>query len=191
MNILVAGVGGQGVLLFADIVSQLAVSAGLDVKKSEDHGMAQRGGSVASHVRFGANIASPLIDEGTADLVVAFEAMEGLRAAHFLAPAGCLVYDPHRINPLPVNLGTVERPTDDALLARIGARAKSNLAVPAFARALALGNARAQNVVMLGAVSHRLPFPVEACLVAIRAAVKPGALELNLAAFAAGRELAS
>lgn len=190
MNILVAGVGGQGVLLFADIISNLALAAGLDIKKSEVHGMAQRGGSVTSHVRYGRRVCSPLIEEGTADIIVAFEAMEGLRSAHFLAPTGLLIFDPHRINPLPVSQGTVERPDDAAIVERIARRVPKNKAVPAFARALELGNPRTQNIVMLGAVSAHLEFPVDAFRNAIRSMLKPGIVDSNLVAFAAGRALA-
>lgn len=190
MNILLSGVGGQGVLLFSDILSNLALEAGLDVKKSEVHGMAQRGGSVTSHVRYGPKVYSPLIEEGTADLLVAFEKLEALRHVHYLAPSGRLVYDPHRIDPLPVTMGAVARPDEVALDERIKARAPNHLAVPAFAAALRLGSARVQNVVMLGAVSRFVGFTDQAYEDAIRRTVKPAAVELNLRAFAAGRDLA-
>ena len=210
MNILVCGVGGQGVLLFANIVSDLALTAGLDVKKSEVHGMAQRGGSVTSHIRYAPKVASPLIEEGTADIIVAFEMMEALRYIHFLRPEGKLIYDPHRIDPLPVSTGVVERPTDQwlegLLTERVGALSKSCAAldspsslvpspssllicVPAFQAALKLGNARVQNVVMLGAISLSLEFPEEAYRQAITQRVKPKVVELNLKAFAEGRAL--
>lgn len=191
MNILVSGVGGQGVILFSEILANLALAAGLDIKKSEVHGMAQRGGSVTSHIRYGSSVHSPLIEEGSADLLVAFEALEALRYVHFLSPAGRLVYDPHRIDPLPVSIGAVERPTDASLIERIRSRVAGATAVPAFATAAGLGNARVQNVVMLGAVSGRLEFPAETYRAAIRAIVKPQAVDLNLAAFDAGRALAS
>ena len=190
MNILVSGVGGQGVILFSEILANLALAAGLDIKKSEVHGMAQRGGSVTSHIRYGSKVFSPLIEEGSADLLVAFEALEALRYVHFLSPAGRLVYDPHRIDPLPVSTGTVERPTDSSLTERIRARVPLTAAVPAFDKAAELGNPRVQNVVMLGAVSGHLEFPADAYRAAIRAIVKPQAVELNLAAFDAGRALA-
>jgi indolepyruvate ferredoxin oxidoreductase, beta subunit len=210
MNILVCGVGGQGVLLFANIVSDLALIAGLDVKKSEVHGMAQRGGSVTSHIRYAPKVASPLIEEGTADIIVAFEMMEALRYIHFLRPEGKLIYDSHRIDPLPVSTGVVERPTDQwlegLLTERVGALSKSCTAldspsslvpspssllirVPAFQAALKLGNARVQNVVMLGAISLSLEFPEDAYHQAIAQRVKPKVVELNLKAFTEGRAL--
>ena len=189
MNLLVCGVGGQGVLLFSNIISELALTAGLDVKKSEVHGMAQRGGSVTGHIRYAPKVFSPLIGEGPADMIVAFEMMEALRYVHFLNPKGRLIYDPHRIDPLPVSTGVVERPLDKRLGERLAARAPMRQAVPAFAKALELGNARVQNVVMLGAVSRFLEFPVESYEQALTRLVRPKALELNLKAFAAGQKL--
>lgn len=190
MNILICGVGGQGVLLFSDLVSNLALSSGLDVKKSEVHGMAQRGGSVTGHVRYSPRVFSPLIEEGTADLLVAFEQLEALRYVHFLAPSGRLLYDPLRIEPLPVQLGLADAVGDAHLRERIRARARSSLAIPAFESACRLGSPLVQNTVMLGAVSSCLEFPADSYRSTIRALVKPQFVELNLAAFAAGRQLA-
>ena len=189
MNLLICGVGGQGVLLFSDLLGSVAMSAGLDVKKSEVHGMAQRGGSVSTHVRYGRKVYSPLIEEGTADMVVAFERLEALRYSHFLAPSGRLVYDEYRLDPLPVQSGLVERPDDASLDERIAARVRRHVAVPAFATAVRLGNARVQNVVMLGAVSRFLEFPVETFRDAIRQTVKSALVELNITALAEGRRL--
>jgi len=189
MNILVCGVGGQGVLLFSDIIAEIALAAGLDVKKSEVHGMAQRGGSVTGHIRYSPKVFSPLIEEGTADVMVAFEMMEALRYVHFLGPNGRLIYDPHRIDPLPVSTGAVERPTDEKLSERLAARAPDRRAVPAFQTALKLGNARVQNTVMLGAISCCLDFPEQSFRDAIQRLVKPKVVELNLKAFAEGRAL--
>jgi indolepyruvate ferredoxin oxidoreductase beta subunit len=189
VNILVSGVGGQGVILFSNIISDLALTAGLDVKKSEVHGMAQRGGSVTTHIRYAPKVFSPLIEEGTADIIVAFEMMEALRYIHFLGPDGRLVYDTHRIDPLPVSTGVVERPADEQLNQRLAVRAANRQTVPAFATALRLGNARVQNTVMLGAISCFLEFPEEAYRQAITRLVKPKTVNLNLKAFAEGRAL--
>jgi indolepyruvate ferredoxin oxidoreductase beta subunit len=189
MNILICGVGGQGVLLFSRLLANLALTAGLDVKKSEVHGMAQRGGSVTSHIRWSKRVYSPLIEEGTADIIVAFEQLEALRYSHFLCPNGWLIYDPLRIEPLPVQIGLVEKVTDDFLRKRLNARAPSNRPVPAFATACNLGNPRVQNMVMLGAVSHLLEFPVSLYHQVIELLVKPQFVQLNLEAFAAGRDL--
>ncbi|MCX7732131.1 MAG: indolepyruvate oxidoreductase subunit beta [candidate division WOR-3 bacterium] len=191
MNLLVCGVGGQGVLLFSDILAQLALTAGLDVKKSEVHGMAQRGGSVTSHIRWGEKIHSPLIEEGTADIIVAFELLEAVRYLHFLAPAGWLIYDPLTIAPLPVQLGLVEQIASEELEKRIQNRLKKSLAVRAFDTARTLGNPRVQNTVMLGAVSRLLEFPDDLYYQTIKQLVKPQFVEANILAFRRGQELVS
>ena len=213
MNIMVCGVGGQGVLLFSDIISEIALGSGLDVKKSEVHGMAQRGGSVTGHIRYAPRVYSPLIEEGTADVLVAFEMLEALRFSFFLKPDGRLIYDPHRIDPLPVSIGAVERPTDQWLEERLQSRVQgpvssiqcpsapaspestvqspksSLIRVPAFDAALKLGNARVQNTVMLGAISNYLEFPKSAYTDALTRLIKPKVVDLNLKAFAEGRAL--
>lgn len=187
MNVLVCGVGGQGVLLFSDLLANAALSAGLDVKKSEVHGMAQRGGSVSSHVRYGTKVYSPLIEEGTAELLVSFESLEALRWIHFLSDSGRVIYDPYRIEPMPVRLGLVEPLSDLQITERLTARIAKVQQVPAFEIAARLGNPRIQNVVMLGAVSHYLEFPVETFQNIIKTLVKPAFVQLNLEALAAGR----
>ncbi|MFO7639123.1 MAG: indolepyruvate oxidoreductase subunit beta [bacterium] len=189
MNLLICGVGGQGVLLFSDLIGGIAMSAGLDVKRSEVHGMAQRGGSVSTHVRFSPRVRSPLIEAGTADLIVAFEKLEAVRYVHFLAPGGRLFYDGFRLDPLPVQSGLVERPEDAALEERLAARAPNRVMIPAFETARKLGNARVQNTVMLGAVSRGLEFPFETYQAEIRQLVTPKLVELNLKALEAGRSL--
>lgn len=189
MNLLVCGVGGQGVLLFSDILAQLALTAGLDVKKSEVHGMAQRGGSVTSHIRWGKKIHSPLIEEGKADIIVAFELLEAVRYLHFLVPAGWLIYDPLTIAPLPVQLGLVEQIAPQELEKRIQNQIQKSLAVRAFDTACTLGNPRVQNTVMLGAVSRLLEFPDDLYYQTIRQLVKPQFVEANILAFQRGQEL--
>ena len=116
-NVLLTGVGGQGVVLASYVLSQVAMAEGYDVKQSEVHGMAQRGGSVTSHFRFGDKVWSPLVAPGTADLLMAFEALEGLRYVTWLKPTGVLVYNAQRINPSPVSAGLATYPEDiDALI---------------------------------------------------------------------------
>ena len=188
-DIILAGVGGQGILSIAFVVDNAALKEGLNVKQAEVHGMAQRGGSVTTHIRYAPKVYSPLIEEGTADVIVAFEMMEALRYIHFLGPKGRLIYDTHRIDPLPVSTGVVERPADEKLSQRLAARAPNRQTVPAFETALKLGNARVQNVVMLGAISCSLEFPEEAYRAAITRLVKPKVVDLNLKAFTEGRAL--
>jgi indolepyruvate ferredoxin oxidoreductase beta subunit len=186
-NILICGVGGQGVLLFSDVLSGAALAAGLDVKKSEVHGMAQRGGSVTSHVRYAPKVYSPLIEEGTADFLVAFEQLEALRYLHFLSPKGRVLMDTLKVKPMPVLLGAAEYPKD--VIERVKAGAKKVNVVEAFKKAKELGETRAQNVVMLGALSRLLGIPEATFQDVIRQNVKAKFVDLNLKAFEAGRKL--
>lgn len=186
-NILCCGVGGQGVLLFTDILADVAMEAGLDVKKAEVHGMAQRGGSVNSHLRFGEKVFSPLIEETTAKFIVAFEKLEAVRYLHFLSPRGILLTDTLEIPPMPVLTGMAEYPQD--LIERIQHRVKNFYLVPAFNKAKELGEVRVQNIVMLGALSRFLNFPLELYQQSIARNVKAKFVELNLRAFDHGRNL--
>lgn len=186
-NIVCCGVGGQGVLLFTDILAQVAMSVGQDTKKSEVHGMAQRGGSVISQLRFGEKIYSPLIEETTADFIIGFEKLETLRYLHFLSPQGRVLVDSLEIAPMPVLTGVMQYPSD--LLDRIKAHTNNVYVVDAFNQAIELGEARAQNVIMLGALSRFLRFPYENYEQAIRENIKPKFVDLNLKAFKLGKKL--
>ena len=186
-NILICGVGGQGVLLFSDVLSASALAAGLDVKKSEVHGMAQRGGSVTSHVRFAPKVYSPLIEEGTADFLVAFEQLEALRYLYYLSPKGRVLIDPLKVKPMPVLMGTAEYPTD--VIDRVRAGAARVYVVEAHKTAKELGETRAQNIVMLGALSRLLSIPENVFQDVIRQSVKAKLVDLNLKAFQTGRKL--
>jgi indolepyruvate ferredoxin oxidoreductase, beta subunit len=186
-NVLICGVGGQGVLLFSDVLSQAAMVSGNDVKKSEVHGMAQRGGSVTSHVRFGPRVFSPLIEEGTADFLVAFEQLEALRYLHYLSPTGRVLIDTLQWKPMPVLIGTTEYPPD--VIERVKAGAKHVSVVEAYNKAKELGQSRAQNIVMLGALSTMLAIPQETFEETIRQSVKAKFVDLNLRAFQEGRKL--
>jgi len=187
INIVTCGVGGQGVLLFTDILADVAMQAGLDVKKSEVHGMAQRGGSVVSQLRFGERVFSPLIEETTADFIVGFEILETLRYIHFLSEKGRVLVDTLEISPMPVLTGAAEYPKD--VIERIKARASKVYVVNAYNKAKELGETRTQNVVMLGAASRFLKFPYELYKAAIEKNVKAKFVELNLKAFEQGRKL--
>jgi len=183
-NILISGVGGQGVMLFSDMLSEIAMNEGLDVKKSEVHGMAQRGGSVTSHIRFGPKVYSPLIEEGTADFLVSFEKLEALRYLHFLSPKGVLLTDTMIVEPLPVIIGLVEMPKD--IDERIKNRVKKSYIIEAFKKANELGNSRVQNMVMLGALSNFLDFTPDTYHGAIRKNVKEKFIDINIKAFETG-----
>ncbi|MBN2333873.1 MAG: indolepyruvate oxidoreductase subunit beta [Deltaproteobacteria bacterium] len=183
-NILLAGVGGQGVLLASQILTSVAIAAGLDVKQSEVHGMSQRGGSVTSHVRFGERVYSPTIDDGKADVVLGFERLEALRNAHCVAPGGIIIYNTMRINPSTVASGVAEYP--EGIEAGIEAYAKKVYAVDGLGLALQAGNARSANTVMVGAISRFLPLSEDLWAQQIRKILPAKLVDLNLKAFELG-----
>lgn len=187
MNLIFAGVGGQGILLASDIVCDVALLNEYDVKKSEVHGMAQRGGSVVSQVRFGEKIYSPLIPVGQADLIIAFEKLEALRYLDYLKPGGTVVLNDHRIVPQTVQLGEAEYPQNVEELC--ASRADLVISEKLTDLAVRLGNIRILNIITLGLVSNFLPFPEESWLEAIRNRVPPKYLELNLKGFGEGRKI--
>lgn len=183
-TILLVGVGGQGTILAGQLLAMVAADAGLDVKVSEIHGMSQRGGSVSTIVRVGPQVQSMIADPGCADIVVAFESIEALRAQQFLREGGSLFVNDEQITPVPVNIGAFQMPTDvDERLRAIGATI-----IDAGGIARAVGSPRSTNVVLVGALSTALPFAVEEWEDAIRRRVPPKTVEANLQAFARGRE---
>jgi indolepyruvate ferredoxin oxidoreductase beta subunit len=181
-NVFIAGVGGQGILLASEILSDMALARGLDVKKSEVHGMAQRGGSVVSHVRFGDKVHSPVIAEREADVLVAFEKMEALRWVHYIAPEGTVVVNDQEIVP-----SGMER-YPDGIDAELENRAPDVHVLDALKLANEAGNARAVNTVMLGAFSNYLDFTEDEWKKAIEGRVPPKTVEANLRAFELGRK---
>jgi len=188
-SILLAGVGGQGSLLASVIVSQAALNAGYQVKTNEVHGMAQRGGSVITQIRYGREVISPLMPDGTARALGAFEAIEALRHAHYLAPDGLAVVSTQQIIPVSVSAGGLAYPADTA--ERLHRTFPRLVLLDAEETARSLGNRRAANIVVLGALSRGLDLAEDAWLAAIAASVKPAYREVNLKAFAAGRAAAS
>jgi indolepyruvate ferredoxin oxidoreductase, beta subunit len=184
-NVLLAGVGGQGVLLGSEILAEVAALAGNDVKKSEVHGMAQRGGSVVSHLRYGAEVFSPLIPRGAADYFVSFERLETLRYLDYLHAGSVVLVNDQRIIPLPVGVGKAAYPDDiEARLRGAGVRAGF---VDGHGIALAAGNAKAVNAVILGALASIMPFAPALWEEALRRQIPARLLELNLRAFGLGR----
>ena len=184
MNILLAGVGGQGIILASEILIEVLMRAGYDVKKSEVHGMAQRGGAVSSHVRFGQRIYSPLIEEGTADVILAFEKMESLRYLHYLKPDGMVIVNDQQMNPMTVTGGGAVYPTD--IEEQLQAAAVP-IIVNAFEIAQELSNLRTINIAMLGALSEHLGVSIEQWLEVISERVPKGTEALNQEAFERGR----
>ncbi len=187
-NILIGGVGGQGILLASEVLSDVALAAGLDVRKSEVHGMAQRGGSVVSHVRFGAKVFSSLIQKGEADILLAFEKLEALRWLPYLKPAGKCLVNTMEIVPMSVTFGDAKYPAD--IVERIEAKAEAPLFVNGMDEAQKLGNPRCANVILLGILSKSLDFDEEAWKMSLKKRIKPKYHELNMKAFARGCSLA-
>lgn len=191
LDVLLCGVGGQGVMTAADLLAQAAVAHGFDCKKSEIAGMSQRGGVVTSHVRFGPKVLSAVITPGCADLLLAFELAEAQRAMGFLRRGGIALVNALRLTPPVVSLGLYRYPDDP--LAGMRAAGIEVHEVDAGAIARELGDARLVNTVMLGAVADFLPFPaadIEALIVGRFAVRKPALVEVNRLAFAAGRRAA-
>ena len=190
-NILVVGIGGQGVMTATEILAEAAIALGHDVKKTEVAGMAQRGGVVSSHLRFGPKVLSPQIMPGTADLLVGFESAEAMRWCHMLRPGGLVLMNTARLVPPVVDIGLYDYPDDP--LGEIRTRGYQVHAFDAMAIALELGDVRLGNTVMLGAMADHLPFPAEVLLDAILkrfGARKPHMVEVNRKAFEAGRAAA-
>ncbi len=183
-NVFICGVGGQGILLSSKILSALALNEGLAVKKSEVHGMAQRGGSVVSHVRYGKEIFSPVIEERCADFLLAFEKMEALRWLHYLKPGGTAIVN--KLELLPSGLDNYP----DGIEKEIEGRCERAIFVEAEKLARDAGSPRAVNVVLLGVLAGLIGQPVEKWQETIRASVKPKTIEINLKAFDLGRALA-
>lgn len=181
-TVVLAGVGGQGTILAGDVLAKVAVAEGHDVKLSEVHGMAQRGGSVDTVVRFGEQVFSPVVDPGAADHLIAFELIEAARALRFLRPGGRLIVNRRIVAPLPVLIGDLEMPEEiePALLS------EGALFLDAEALACEAGSPRSANIVLLGAASYGLPFAAETWQQVIASRVPPKTVEANLHAFELG-----
>jgi indolepyruvate ferredoxin oxidoreductase, beta subunit len=187
-NFVLVGVGGQGTLLASNILADVGLAAGLDVKKSEVHGMSQRGGSVVSHVRWHPEcVASPLVGLGEADILLAFEKLEALRFVEFLKVGGTAIVNEMVIVPITVSAGTGHYPDDAALDAALAAVSAREIRVPGERLAQEAGNAKAANVVLLGAISRLLDLPEELWWKCLEQRVPKKFLDLNRTAFAAGR----
>ena len=185
INIMIVGVGGQGTLLTSRVLGKIALTGGYDVKLSEVHGMAQRGGSVVTYVRYGDSVAEPIVEEGQADILIAFERLEALRYAHFLKPTGAIIVNDTRIDPMSVVIGAAEDP--EHILENLQKKYKV-LAVDATAEALKLGNPRVFNTIILGVAAQHMDFSKEEWLQVIADTVPPKTIEINQKAFLTGYE---
>lgn len=183
-NILLVGVGGQGTILASKILADVAQQQGYDVKVSEIHGMAQRGGSVVTQVRLGEKIHSPIISEGQADIVLAFEKLEALRWAHFLADGGTVIINDQVIEPVPVLLGLVAYPSN--ILEKVKEHVNDVVVLDALSLAGQCGNTKAANVVLIGTLARKMDIPREVWDKALERRVPGKFLELNKKAFESG-----
>lgn len=186
-NILFSGVGGQGILLASELTAYAQLDAGFDVKKSEVHGMAQRGGSVEAHLRYGERVYSPLIEPGTADILVAFEIMEAARYLPYLHKDSAVVVNTQKILPPAVAMGKAVYPDD--ILDELTSRGINVVALDASAVAREVGELRTANVAMVGAMSNFLSVNKQVFLDVIDTRVKEAFRDVNKKAFEAGREL--
>jgi len=184
-NILLCGVGGQGILLASEIISSALVRAGFDVKQSEVHGMAQRGGSVLSQVRFGDQVFSPIVAEGEADLLIGFEPLETARYLHFLREDGTVVYNTRPIGTIGVSIGKEVYPQD--IHETIRRHASKVHPFDATNVAVKVGEKRAVNLVLMGAVFRFLPLKESVVDEAITNSVPKKLLDINRKAFLAGK----
>jgi len=191
-DILLVGVGGQGTILASDILGEVALQMGLDVKKTDTLGMAQRGGSVTSHLRIGEKVWAPLISLAEADIIVAFEKLEAVRWAHFIKPQGLVIINDLAIPPLSISLGTHQYPGDEEILGIFKQRTNKIHLVSGSKHAGDIGDVRTLNIFMLGLLSTALPFHIDNQLweKSIAAFIPKKIVDLNMRAFNTGREVA-
>lgn len=182
-NIMIVGVGGQGTLLTSRILGGITTKAGYDVKLSEVHGMAQRGGSVVTFVRYGECVSEPIVEEGQADVLIAFERLEALRYAHFLKKDGVIIVNDQRIDPITVVTGAAQYP--EQIIETLQEN-HNVIAVDAMAEAKKLGNPKVFNTIIIGVAAKRMNFEKKKWLEVIEQTVPPKTVEINKAAFEAG-----
>ena len=183
VNIMIVGVGGQGTLLASRILGNAILSLGYDVKVSEVHGMSQRGGSVVTYVKYGDKVYSPVIDKGEADIILAFEQLEALRALPYLKMGGKMIANTQRINPMPVITGAATYP--EGIMETLASKVDLT-ALDALTLAKQAGNAKAVNVVLMGVMAKNTDISYETWLNAVRECVPAKFLDVNLRAFDAG-----
>lgn len=186
VNIMIVGVGGQGTLLTSRILGGIAVEQGYDVKISEVHGMAQRGGSVVTYVRYGECVAEPIVEEGHADVLIAFERLEALRYAHFLKKEGIIICNDQKIEPMTVSTGKADYPEHILETLKENHRV---VAVNAMEEAKKLGNARVFNTIIIGVAAKHMDFEKEKWIEVVKKTVPPKTVDINVKAFLAGYEM--
>ncbi len=183
-NVMIVGVGGQGSLLASKLLGRLLIDEGYDVKVSEVHGMSQRGGSVVTYVRFGEKVYSPIITEGEADFIIAFEKLEAARYAKYLNKDGLIVVNTQQIDPMPVIIGAAEYPVD--VLDELTAKGLNVEALDALKLAEQAGSSKAVNIVLMGKVAKQFGISYDKWIAAIENTVAPKFIEMNKKAFDLG-----
>lgn len=189
LDILVTGVGGQGVVLASDIICEAALAAGYDVKKTDTLGMAQRGGSVVSNVRIGPQVSSPMIKEGEVQLLLAFEKLEAARWSHYLCSDGIAIINDYEQPPLSVSLGQEKYPTDEDMTTALKRQTDRIYLIDGNQLALELGNVRTLNILMLGCLSVFTQLEADTWEESISQRMSEKLREINLTAFEKGREV--
>ncbi|MFQ5612797.1 MAG: indolepyruvate oxidoreductase subunit beta [Anaerolineae bacterium] len=188
-NVILAGVGGQGVLLISGLLARTAIAAGFDAKQTEIHGVSQRGGSVYSHVRFGPQVYSPLIIPGQADFILGLEKLEALRFAGYIKPAGLLIVNDHEV--IPRSAGAAAESYPHQSIDYLKSKGLRLIAIPATGLAADLGNVRVANIILLGALSKFLALPESIWNDVLNRRIPERFLAINRRAFALGQQLAS
>ena len=183
-SVMIVGVGGQGTLLASRVLGSAMLSQGVDVKVSEVHGMSQRGGSVVTYVRYGDKVYSPIIAQGEADVLLAFEALEAARYLPWLKPEGTVVVNTQQMDPMPVVTGVVEYPKD--ILGKVREQGVKVVALDALGMAEEAGSSKAVNVVLIGAMAKKLDLPKEVWIDTIKETVPSKFIDMNLKAFELG-----
>jgi len=183
-SVMIVGVGGQGSLLASKLLGRLLTDEGYDVKVSEVHGMSQRGGSVVTYVRFGEKVYSPIVTDGEADIIIAFEKLEAARYARYLKSDGVIVVNTQEIDPMPVIIGSAEYPKN--VLDELTAKGLSVEALDALSLAEEAGSSKAVNIVLMGKAAKRFDIPYDRWISAIENTVAPKFVEMNKKAFDLG-----
>jgi indolepyruvate ferredoxin oxidoreductase beta subunit len=187
-DILIVGIGGQGTILASNILGEACLREGRSVKGAETHGMAQRGGSVESHIRIDGQF-GPLIAPGQADLLLSFDLLEALRYSHYLRVGGAMVVNRHLVLPTSVYMQNLEAPTEETIISELSRFRLCLLDADQIAQEA--GSPLSQNVVMLGAASHSMPLKPESLLSAVKSLVPKKTIEINTRAFELGRQAAA
>ena len=188
LNLIMSGVGGQGIILASDIFAEVALAAGYDTKKTDTLGMAQRGGSVVSHIRAGEKVYSPMIKNGQADIMLGFEKLEAMRWARFLNEESIVIVNNYKIPPATVNTGKAIYPADEEITGVLKGKTSHVILVNGTEHAISLGDIRVLNIFLLGCASVYLPFEVKLWIDVIQQRLPSKIVPINVNAFNKGRE---